>query len=187
MKYTVLCTVAAMAASAHAGNFFSESENNDTIAMANGLGTFDAPGGNLVLDGVMGTSDVDWFSFTLDNDASLSFFSIFSAAGADGLMQIVATGGDVIAFDDDSGVGLMPSIQIENLAAGTYYIGISGFGDVDSSSVGTDELADGRLDTGEGHGESFAYKLNVGFSIVPAPGATALLGMGGLMITRRRR
>jgi hypothetical protein len=97
-------------------------------------------------------------------------------------MQIATGAGDVIAFDDDSGVGLMPALQIENLAAGTYYIGFSGFGDVDSSSVDSDELADGL-----GHDENFAYKLSIGFSVVPAPGAMALLGMGGMVMTRRRR
>ncbi len=128
------------------------------------------------------TGDVDWFSFTLNDTASLSFFGAFSAGGGDGIMQIVTSGGDVIAFDDDSGVGFMPAIQIESLAAGTYYVGLSGYEDVDSSSVDSDELADGL-----GHSENFGYKLSVGFTIIPAPGAMALMGMGGLMMVRRRR
>ena len=90
--------------------------------------------------------------------------------------------GDVIAFDDDSGVGFLPALQVESLGAGTYYLGMSGFGDVGSDSVDTDELADGI-----GHSEDFGYKLAVGFTIVPAPGALALLGMGGLAMSRRRR
>ncbi len=76
----------------------------------------------------------------------------------------------------------MPAIQIESLAAGTYYVGLSGYEDVDSSSVDSDELADGL-----GHSENFGYKLSVGFTIIPAPGAMALMGMGGLMMARRRR
>lgn len=181
MKYTALITVAMLATASQAG-FFSETEDNNTLALANDIGSFDDPGGSVAIDGAISEGDVDWFVFTLDNAASLSFFSVFASSGADGIMQIVAAGGDVIAFDDDSGIGLMPAIQIDDLAAGTYYIGISGYDDVDSDSVDTDELADGL-----GHSENFGYKLNVGFSVVPAPGAMALFGMGGIMMTRRRR
>ena len=181
MKMILLCTVAACAGATHAG-FFSEFENNNTLALANYLGSIGAPGGSFVIEGSIGDSDVDWFSFTLDNDASLSFFSVFGSNNGDGVMQIVAAGGDVIAFDDDSGVGFMPALQIENLTAGTYYIGLSGFDDVDDTSVASDELADGI-----GHNQNFTYKLNAGFSVVPAPGAVALFGMGGIMMTKRRR
>lgn len=175
-------TLLALAATAQAGGFFSEIEDNNSIATANDLGLFSAPGGSIAIDAVLGDADVDWYSFTLDNTASLSFFAAFAAGDGDGLMQIVTAGGDVIAFDDDSGVGLMPAIQLDGLAAGTYYIGFSGFGDVDDTSVGSDELVDGL-----GHDENFSYKLSVGFSIVPAPGALALLGAGGLVAARRRR
>ena len=174
--------LAAFAATATAGGFFSEVESNNTLALANDIGTFSAPGGAVAVDGLMQEGDVDWFSFTLTDTASLSFCAAFSSGDGDGIMQIATGAGDVIAFDDDSGVGLMPALQIENLAAGTYYIGFSGFGDVDSSSVDSDELADGL-----GHDENFAYKLSIGFSVVPAPGAMALLGMGGMVMTRRRR
>lgn len=175
-------TLLALSASAQAGGFFSEIEDNNSIATANDLGLFSAPGGSVAIDATLGDADVDWYSFTLDNTASLSFFAAFAAGDGDGLMQIVTGGGDVIAFDDDSGVGLMPAIQLDDLAAGTYYIGFSGYEDVDATSVDTDELVDGI-----GHSENFTYKLSVGFSIVPAPGALALFGAGGLLVTRRRR
>ncbi len=182
MRYSFLVASLVLASSSHAG-YISESESNNTLATANDLGIFSAPGGTVAIDGVIGANDVDWFSFTINDLASLSFFAGFSAtSGADGIMQIVTAGGDVIAFDDDSGIGLMPAIQIENLAAGTYYMGLSGFGDVGAGSVGTDELADGV-----GHAQNFAYKISVGFTIIPAPGAMALLGMGGLVASRRRR
>lgn len=181
MKYALLCTaIATLAGSAQAG-FFNEVEDNNSLATANDVGVFGAPGGSLLIDGVLGINDVDWFSFTLSDSSTLSFFAAYGVEG-DGLMQIVTAGGDVIAFDDDSGVDLMPAIQITDLTAGTYYVGFSGFGDVDGSSVDSDELADG-----DGHSENFGYKLNIGFSVVPAPGAMALLGMGGIMMTRRSR
>ncbi len=183
MKITLITLgMASFAMTASAGSFFSEVEDNNTLALANDLGTFVAPGGSAAIDGMISQGDVDWFSFNLADTASLSFFAAFSAGDGDGIMQIVSAGGDVIAFDDDSGVGLMPAIQINDLAAGTYYLGFSGFGDVDGASVDSDELADGL-----GHSENFGYKINVGFSIIPAPGAMALLGMGGVVMTRRRR
>ena len=183
MKIKGAMTIALLiSGAAHAGAF-SEVESNNSLATANSLGSFDQPGGSVLIDATLDSGDVDWFEFTLDSDASLSIFAAFAFGdGADGILQIVAAGGDVLAFDDDSGVGLMPALQLDSLSAGTYYIGFSGFGDVDDSSVGTDELADGI-----GHQENFAYKLSIGFSIVPAPGSMALLGMGGLLATRRRR
>jgi hypothetical protein len=183
MKITIMtASVAALATVASAGTFFSEVEDNNSLAMANDLGTFSAPGGSVAVDAVLDLDDVDYFGFTLTDTASLSFIAAFSTGDGDGVMQLITAGGDVIAFDDDSGVGLMPAIQVDDLSAGTYYIAFSGFGDVDSSSVDSDELADGI-----GHDEEFGYKLSVGFSIVPAPGSMALLGLGGMVMARRRR
>lgn len=180
MRKTATAIALLLAGSAYAGAF-SEVESNNTLGTANDVGTYSAPGGSLLISGVLDTNDVDWYSFTLSDTATLSVFAAFASSG-DGVMQIATGAGDVIAFDDDSGIGLMPAIQLESLAAGTYYIGFSGFGDVSSSSVDSDELADGM-----GHDENFAYKLSIGFSVVPAPGAMALLGMGGMVMTRRRR
>ena len=80
------------------------------------------------------------------------------------------------------GVAAMPALQLVDLAAGTYYLCFSGFGDAFSGSVDTDELFDGI-----GHSENFDYKLAVGFSVVPAPASVAMLGLGGLAAARRRR
>ncbi len=181
MKKAIIAVSALLAGSAQAG-LFSEVESNNTLATANGVGGFFEPGGSVIIDGAIGDSDVDWYSFTLNDTASLSVFAAFSlSSGGDGVMQIVS-GTDVLAFDDDSGIGTMPAIQLDSLSAGTYYVGLSGFGDVNSSSVDSDELADGL-----GHQQSFAYKMTIGFTITPAPGAVALLGMGGMVATRRRR
>lgn len=182
MIKTALFVGVALAAGTAGAGLISETEPNNTLGTADFVGSFGIPGGSVVVDGVVGNNDVDWFSFTLTNTASISVFAAFSGTtGADGVMQIVS-GTDVIAFDDDSGVGLMPSLQIENLAAGTYYVGMSGFGDAGSGSVDSDELFDGL-----GHQENFAYKLVLGFTVVPAPASVAMLGLGGLVAARRRR
>jgi len=181
MKYALLITAAALTGAASAG-VMSESEPNNTLAFANDAGTYGFPGGTMAISGVLDVNDVDWYSFTLTENTALAFFSAFGVGGGDGAMQIVGAGGDVLAFNDDANGGLMPSIQMTNLDAGTYYLGFSGFGDAFSDSVDTDELFDGV-----GHNQAFAYKINLGFTVVPAPSAMALLGLGGLAATRRRR
>lgn len=183
MSTKVMLATLAMVAGAASAQFFSEVESNNTLGTANFVGTFSQPGGSVLIDGSITVGDVDWFSFTLTDVASLAVFAGFSSgSGADGVMQLVNSSGVVIAFDDDSGIGLMPALQVASLAAGTYYIGMSGFGDAGISSVGTTNVFDGL-----GHQQNFVYKLTIGVTVIPAPGAMALLGLGGLVATRRRR
>jgi hypothetical protein len=181
MRITLMLAAAAMGTSVASAQFMTEVESNNTLATANDIGIFSAPGGSMLVDGTIVQGDVDWFSFTLDNTASLAVFAAFATgAGADGVMQLVGSDGVVIAFDDDS-IGLMPALQIASLAAGTYYVGLSGFGDQGAGSVGTTDIF-----TGGGHSENFGYKMTFGFT-VPAPGALAMLGFGGALMARRRR
>ncbi len=183
MRITLMLAAAAMGTSAASAQFMTEVESNNTLATANNIGSFNAPGGSMLVDGVVGDADVDWFSFSLANTSSLAVFAAFStSSGADGVIQLVGADGVVIAFDDDSGIALMPALQVASLAAGTYYIGLSGFGDAGASSVGTTNIFDGI-----GHEENFAYKLTFGFTVIPAPGALAMLGFGGALMARRRR
>lgn len=177
-----LMSIAAMGGVASA-NFFTESEPNNTLANANFVGTFSDPGGSVLIDGSIVLGDVDWFSFSLTDTATLAVFSAFSSSSpADGVLQVVDSNGVVIAFDDDSGVGLMPALQLVNLAAGQYFVGISGFGDQGAGSVGTTDIFDGL-----GHQQDFVYKLTIGATVIPAPASVAMLGFGGLLMARRRR
>lgn len=183
---TVLLGLAAVAGTANAG-LFDETESNNTLATANSVGSFGFPGGSILVSGEITSDDVDWFSFDLNNAATLTFFAAFSGTpGADAVLQVVGSDGVVIAFDDDS-LGLLPSIQLTDLAAGTYFVGLSGFGDANAASVGTGDVFDGLTSTGAGHGEEFVYKLTIGASVVPTPASVAMLGLGGLVMTRRRR
>src|SRR5512138_1015719 len=151
MRVTTLLAAVAVSAGAASAQFFTEVELNNTLGTANFVGAFGEPGGSVLIDGTIALGDADWFSFTLSNTASLAVFAGFSStAGADGVMQLVGSDGVVIAFDDDSGVGAMPAMQVDSLAAGTYYVGMSGFGDSFSDSVGTTNVFDGL-----GHQEEF--------------------------------
>lgn len=178
---TVLLGLAALAGTATAG-VFDEIESNNTLATANFVGSFGPPGGTILASGGIELGDVDWFEFSLTNTATLSFFAAFSGTlNADPALQVVNADGTVIAFNDDS-LGLLPAIQIAGLSAGNYFVGVSGFGDAFSDSVGTTNVFDGL-----GHEENFVYKLSIGASVVPTPASIAMLGLGGALMTRRRR
>jgi len=168
-----------------------ESEPNDTLANANFVGTFVPLGGAIAIDGAIGAGDVDWFQFDLAATTTLLFSAIGSTTGgADGQLMVVdGSGTDVLAFDDDSGPGLLPALQLFDLSAGSYFVGVSGFPDVTfaDGAVDNDVLFDGLDSTGAAHQEVFDYKLTISANLVPTPGAAAVLGLGGLVATRRRR
>jgi len=183
------CAMAALAAGANAAIIY-ESESNDSIATANNIGSIDDPGGAIVVDGALESGDVDWFEFDLLDMTTLFVSSLASIEPGDGQLMVVdSTGTDVLEFDDDDFVGLMPGLVLEDLPAGTYYIGVSGFADIGIGDDPTsdDELFDGLEADGSPHPEEFSYKLTISANLVPTPGAMALAGLGGCAMIRRRR
>jgi MYXO-CTERM domain-containing protein len=184
----------AAATSAALAQPIPESEPNNTAATADLLGTFNG-GGSVLAEGFITPGsiamdlpgDVDYFRITL-NFPSFFMASAFGIPDSgDGDAQLALISGDgltIIAADDDSGIDLFPSLEA-TLAPGTYLLAMTGFNDL--SFPGPFTLPDGRNPNQSPHLEDFQYKLLVGFSVVPAPSAAALLGLGALAATRRRR
>jgi hypothetical protein len=176
-----LKTLSALALAAMAGvsqaALFVESEANNTLATADFIGSYAAPGDGIVVDGTITPGDVDWFCFTITDPAAYVVSAAFalptSTAGDDGFMGLFDSSGTLLESDDDDNIGFMPALEFAGLTAGTYYIALTGFGDPDFN--------------GSGHTENFAYKMVIGLNLIPTPGAVALLGLGGLAAARRRR
>lgn len=210
--------LAVSAGVASAGLIF-ETEPNSTLATAEPIGPFVAPGDSLAIDGFItpGTlgqdpdddvpGDVDWFTFTVTDLAFIGVTAFaFDLGGApfggtpseaDSVLQLVNSDGQVIAYSDDDGPGLNPSLGFF-LAPGTYSLGIAPFEDLNfpegtrGKDGGDEELPDlfngfNEFDGGRPTTENFAYKLIIGINIIPAPGAATMLGMTGLISLRRRR
>lgn len=171
------------------GAIFFELESNDTPGTANDLGVYGPPGDGILVDGDMNPGDVDWFSitFTGPTDLVASAFALpFSDTSTDGQLMLLDSLFSIVAFDDDDNIGFMPSIQVSGLAAGTYYIGISGYDD--GNAAGPLTVFDGIDDsTGAPHTEDWLYKLIIGANVAPAPGGAALVALAGLAGLRRRR
>jgi hypothetical protein len=193
----------AAAGTANAG-LVLESEPNNTAATANPIGTFNIPGGSVLIDGTItpgtlqqqtgapGTpGDVDWFTFTVTGISTVvaSIFSLNNTTADSQLWLVSGNGTTILAFNDNGNPGggspSMSSLIQFNLAPGTYFLAVSGFNDGNASNL-PDGFA-GNTTQLSGHTQSFDYKFLVGFNVIPTPGATALLGLGALAIARRRR
>ncbi|MBL0921203.1 MAG: PPC domain-containing protein [Phycisphaerales bacterium] len=180
--------LAALCGVAQGGVFF-EFGSNDTPATANDLGTITDPGGSVLVDGSITPGDVDWFAITFTGPTELvmSIFSLSFGANDNSQLMVLDSNFNIIGFDDDSNIGLMSSVQLSGLAAGTYYIGVSGSDDAGVAGGGSPTIFDGFDDSGAPHSQNWVYKLIIGANVVPAPGGVAMLGLAGLAGLRRRR
>jgi uncharacterized protein (TIGR03382 family) len=156
-------------AGAASANFYIESEPNNSLATADDVGAYIAPGAAFLVDGSINPStDQDWFKFSI-SDAAQIRIAIYgrpdSAPPADSFLELFDAGGNLLAFDDDGNINLFSSIEYNSNAGGDFYIRVTSFQGA----------------------TSFDYKMIVGLNIIPTPGSLALMGMGALALGRRRR
>jgi MYXO-CTERM domain-containing protein len=155
-----------------------ETELNNTFATADVLvrdpGIW-ADTGILELGGAGGAGDVDFFSISLVEGEIIVMTTTPLDdppvhGDPDTIIGIFDSGGALLDFDDDDGIGLGSSLFFAVPSTGTYFIGITGFPDFDF-------LGD--------HPQDGFYLLSV--KVAPAPGALALLGLAGIFGRSRRR
>jgi len=173
MKFysAAIVTALGLAASANAA-FYLESESNDTQATANFIGSYIAPGDGIVVDGAITSiqaPDVDWFTFDTSNATQIvvSVFGRPNSSVGDSYLELFDSSGTLLAFDDDSNVGLFSSLEYTTTTGGSWSLKVSKF--------------PGTVD--------FGYKMIIGLNItpIPTPGAASLMAVGGLLVARRRR
>ena len=187
-----------------------EVESNNTLATANTLNAAQQAAflasNSFVFDGLITTgvatagtlglpADVDFVRFTVPYAAYLTAgtFGIPNSTIGDSMMVLYRDNGGgsytQIIGNDDDGPGFFSALEAQ-ITAGTYLIGISMFGDVviNSTTGAVTGVQDGRDAQGAPvTGADFSYKLVVGVNEIPVPGAAAVLGLGALAASRRRR
>ena len=164
-----------------------EVEPNGSIAeaIANNFIGSAAPGGSgTAIEGYLDSGDVDWYAFAVEDEAYIGAAAFDQdGVGADAQFQLIDEFGTIIEWDDDDGIGFMPSLEA-NIPAGTYLLGVSAYPDV-TSSTGLTELFDGMTSTGEPTEADFAYKVSIVTNVVPEPASLLMLSLG-LFLFRRR-
>tara|TARA_R110002072_G_scaffold150953_5_gene299889 strand:+ start:18500 stop:19066 length:567 start_codon:yes stop_codon:yes gene_type:complete len=148
----------------------------DTTGSASDIGTFSSSFSEIGDGSITAGGDVDWFSFTITADATLQFNTVFSIAGPHSASMQVVTSDGVTVLASLSGSTPLSMSEFD-LAAGTYFVGVSGY---DDDTAGDDSIILNGFDGAVANDEAFSYKLNIGASIVPLPTA-ALAGLGLLI------
>ncbi|MCC6677133.1 MAG: hypothetical protein IT436_08310 [Phycisphaerales bacterium] len=104
--------------------------------------------------------------------------------------------GDTPVFDDPYNAGVLWAVKINDLRIGTFSVmpGWTGetpmefrFDPIASPGDYTVRLEVIGTTPGSYPGHTFGADIDTSVSLIPAPGAAALLGVGGLLAARRRR
>lgn len=143
-----------------------------TIGLINVFGVRGSVFGGLVVDDDL----PDFYSFTVGPNMRVTL-SVSTPEGPllgnDPLIGLFDVDGELLAVNDDGGIGLDASFSYDVLIAGTYFAAVTGYPDFDfiGDSTSTD----------------FLYQLSIEASPVPLPPALALFGTACAALTARRR
>lgn len=183
-------TLLVAAATSHAATVaVDESEPNDSRASAQVLGPL-SPGqtgyrvsGARTLSSVLGLPadpSADYFRFFVPGATLLSLDALVTASAPgsnrDPLLYLYDALGNVLSFDDNSGVDFGARINaFPILAGGDYIVAVSGFGDAGDLDNGGNGILEGI-----GGDADFTYRLSIDLApqVVPVPGSAALM-LGG--------
>jgi len=140
-------------------------DTNSTIATAIELPSLDGTRsydfrGNIGTDGSVtpGNNDVDMFKIVLESPGVVTFQTAAVSGGMnfDAFLRLFNSAGNQLAFSDDSGGTLYPTLSSVRLQPGTYYFGISSYNNSSYNAV-TGSGAAGGLSHGD-------YSLTVSLS-----------------------
>ncbi len=118
----------------------------------------------------------DFYSFTVGPNLRVRL-SVFTPEGPllgnDPLIGLFDIDGELLALNDDGGIGYDASFSYDLLVAGTYFAAVTGYPDFDF--------------TGDPSSTNYLYQLQIEASPVPLPPAFGLLGAGCAVLAARRR
>jgi hypothetical protein len=108
-------------------------EPNDTLATATEAlagGANEQVFSGVIGDGAQGSRDVDLFSVVLAAGQTLNVDVVaqVSGSGLDSYLRLFNSAGVQLAFNDDAGGSLDSSLAFTATASGTYYVGVTGYG-----------------------------------------------------------
>jgi len=168
---------------------FGEIESNNSLGTAQGLGSLNAF--NVVNASRIGDASADYFSFSLNAGDVVTFETATPGNLGDTLIAFYGPGQNLLALNDDGPLFPASALSYKVASAGTYYIGVGDFGDINYDGSGTLSSLAGDV-LGGGGDSSYSYQLGIGIvpQEVPEPTSMAgllLLGLGGAVSRFKNR
>lgn len=212
-RTAVLATLTTLAlsltAQAQVWNEVGDAGRNSVGAAQNTVGA----GALTTINGSLGiTTDVDLYCIRITDEA-LFRAEVTAYSGEDPMLYLFNADGTLQVFNDDFGSGVLSTINSQGVFTnGIYFLGICNFANVPFNETNNFMTTNNPWPGPETNqwqssggvlaswNDNIAFPLNATgtysislqgaeFHIIPAPGAAALLGLGGLMAAggRRRR
>lgn len=173
-RHMSVAALAALAMASGAYGQFSASFSGDTTG---GL-TFNRPSGLTTLSGIGTDVPFEVVNFTVGASGVYDLETLNLGGTLTDTFLLLYVGSfdpsavftNLVAFNDDSGAGFLSLIGAVEIQAGVdYFAVVTGFANSDFGTYDLEIRGPGAI------------------TIVPAPGVAAVLGLGGLVASRRRR